>query len=166
MIYVVATTKVKPEHRAAYVAGAKRDAAWLLDHWQRLAAGLAPLVATADRRLLLARHSARRSLRRGRIAGVRFSRASGALLTRTASKTAAWLSDFGSRVRAVIERGSNWYWRTFDAASNRVGALFSRQPREEAPLIAETEDAPATEPETDAEQLSRREFLRRLRPLR
>jgi hypothetical protein len=151
----------------AYVAGVRRDAVWLREHWQLAAGGVAPFIAASDRRLLLARHSARRSLRRGRIAGVRFSRASGALLTRTASRAAAALGHFGATTRAGIERGSNWYWRTFDAASNRVGALFSRQPREEAPLIAEPQDAaPATDTETEAEQLSRREFLRRLRPLR
>jgi hypothetical protein len=150
----------------AYVTGVRRDAAWLREHRQRIAAGIAPFIAASDRRLLLARHSARRSLRRGRLAGVRFSRASGALLTRTASRTTAALVHFGATTRAGIERGSNWYWRTFDAASSRVGALFSRQPREEAPLIAEPQDAPAADAETEAEQLSRREFLRRLRPLR
>jgi hypothetical protein len=147
----------------SYMAGATRDAIWLRERWVRTNEALMPVFDASDCQMYAGLRRARRSLRRARVVSIRASRASSASLRRTTSRTAAAVSGLGAGAGSALERGSGWYWSNFDAASNRVAALVSRHTaRDDA---AEVENVEPASSEADNEQLSRREFFRRFKPL-
>lgn len=75
----------------------------------------------------------------------------------------ASLAELGAGAGAALERGSSWYWSNFDAASNRVAAVASRFAVREVDEHSQQQDGA---PDSTATPLSRREFLRRIRPMR
>ncbi|MGE0058759.1 MAG: hypothetical protein AB7P33_18985 [Dehalococcoidia bacterium] len=148
----------------AYVAGCSRDAAWLRERWQQACASAAPALSSSDQRLNAGLRRTRRSLRRTRVAAVRLSMRSSASMARATTKTATGLSNFGAGARSSLERGSGWYWSNFDTTSNRVAAAASKLVRRDEATPPDASDlAPGA---ADGPQLSRREFFRRIRPLR
>ncbi len=148
----------------AYVAGCRRDAAWLQKRWQQGYASAGPALMSSEQRLNAGLRRARRSLRRTRVAAIRLSMRSSASIARATTRTTTALSSFGARARSSLDRGSGWYWSNFDATSNRVAAAASKLTSRDEAIATE---APELTPDTmEGPQLSRREFFRRLRPTR
>lgn len=148
----------------AYYAGCRRDADWLRERWQQACASAGPTFSSSGRQRRAALLRARRSFRRTRIAAVRLTmRASASIAMATTRATMAF-SDLSAGARRSLERGSSWYWSNFDATSNRVAAAASKLARGDETFPVETPELASEDAE--GEQLSRREFLRRLRPLR